>query len=275
MLREAVGGDFIQGFQRPGLSMAKGQTQGDSPPRLLSSKGCHNIINWDQRTIKQAMATSRHVDKNKHVIRLQEETGLSDEEWLEGYRKAMKLFKDTAYKDFVARFMYGAVHTNRQMSIFFPEKNIDPACQHCGAEVQTRDHLFQHCPSTLAFRKRVEDRIFKEPLTSKEWMVGTERPEENLVIWVFQKYVYDQNRNRKTLSLEGLAAILAEMRTIERENARELDRLGPHLNKWKKFDALIMFGREKNRWDDGNTERTRTHGGGVGGTRAPIPRAVL
>ena len=135
------------------------------------------------------------------------------------------------------------------MNIFFPEKNIDPACQYCGVAIQSRKHLFQECPNTLALRNSLEKKIFREPLSQKEWAVGTTEPEENLVIWTFLKYIYDQNHYKRTPSYEGIASTLAEMRAIERENARDTNRMGKHLDKWEKVENLIRFGRKKNRWD--------------------------
>ena len=114
---------------------------------------------------------------------------------------------------------------------------------------QTRRHLFQECRNTLALRRSLEAKIFREPLTQKEWAVGTHVPEENLVIWTFLKYIYDQNHYRRTPTYEGIAATLAEMRSVEKENARNTNRMGNHLNKWDKVENLVHFGRAKNRWD--------------------------
>ena len=41
ILEEAVGDTIIVGFQRPYVSMSKGQTQGDSPPLVSSQTGDH------------------------------------------------------------------------------------------------------------------------------------------------------------------------------------------------------------------------------------------
>ena len=245
ILKANMGDEIIFGSITPDTDLSNGPPESTLPPHLTSERGREEISDWSQKTIKRAIAASRLELPNDYIRKVRDELDMDEEEWLTCYRRAVKVFKDSKSKDFTARYMHGAVFCNHRMSICFPAKQIDKKCQFCNEPSQTRKHFFRECPFVMDLRKDVERAIFHDSLTHKEWVVGTEAPEENMVIWFFLKYIYDQNNHQNTPTLAGLEGHIAEWRTIEYEIALKNGGLKRHLAKWQDFDALRMLGRKK------------------------------
>ena len=169
--------------------------------------------------------------------------GVEEETWKSRYADAIKIFKDSVSRDFVFRYMHGAVYTNNQLHMFNSTRTPSPKCNYCEEPVQTRRHLFRECPFVLGLRRDVENRIIRDTLSPEEWSLGATRKEENVVVWFFLKYVYFCNFHGTTPTLAGLEGQIREMRVIEHEIAQKHQRWGGFYRKWNPVDRLMTLGR--------------------------------
>ena len=212
-------------------------------PRLLSSRGRHEAREWTQQNLKKAIAFSRSAPPNNYVSELMAEARVDEETWKSRYAKSFKAFKDSVSRDFVFRYMHGAVYTNNQLHKFNSERTPSPKCTYCEEPVQTRRHLFRECPFVQGLKRDVENRIFRDTLSPEEWLMGSEDEAVNLVVWFFLKYVYFSNFHGKTPTLAGLEGQIKEMKVIEREIAQKNQRWGGFYAKWNRVDDLMTMGK--------------------------------